>query len=192
MSFRIYHRCGGCGKKQEFENSKRFRVNANGNLVDVWLIYRCKKCKHSWNLTIYERTRPHRIPAELFDARINKTSQGIHDRWKGYEGPHFDIIRKWAVADGCWIDHPKPSPLFSEMLRKKKELIDQFGRDKYDRTIAKLGIDDPHEVKKHLENLGFVPGAEITAVTQTGGNWIVNIKESRVAVSEEMAKKIFV
>ena len=52
MSFRIYHRCGGCGKKQEFENSKRFRVNANGNLVDVWLIYRCKKCKHSWNLTI--------------------------------------------------------------------------------------------------------------------------------------------
>ena len=68
MSFRIYHRCGGCGKKQEFENSKRFRVNANGNLVDVWLIYRCKKCKHSWNLTIYERTRPHRIPAELFEA----------------------------------------------------------------------------------------------------------------------------
>ena len=48
------------------------------------------------------------------------------------------------------------------------------------------------ELKKHMENLGFVPGAEITAVTQTGGNWIVNIKESRVAVSEEMAKKIFV
>lgn len=48
------------------------------------------------------------------------------------------------------------------------------------------------ELKKHMKNLGFVPGAEITAVTQTGGNWIVNIKESRVAVSEEMAKKIFV
>ena len=48
------------------------------------------------------------------------------------------------------------------------------------------------ELKEHMENLGFVPGAEITAVTQTGGNLIVNIKESRVAVSEEMAKKIFV
>ena len=48
------------------------------------------------------------------------------------------------------------------------------------------------ELKKHMENLGFVPGAEIMAMTQTGGNWIVNIKESRVAVSEEMAKKIFV
>ena len=68
MSFRIYHRCGGCGKKQEFENSKRFRVNANGNLVDVWLIYRCKKCKHSWNLTVYERTKPGKISTDLFEA----------------------------------------------------------------------------------------------------------------------------
>ena len=67
-SIRVWHRCGGCGKKQEFMNSGRFRVNANGNNVDVWLIYRCKKCKHSWNLTIYERTRPSKIPRELFEA----------------------------------------------------------------------------------------------------------------------------
>lgn len=58
---KVYHRCGGCGKKQEFVNSGKFRVNANGNRVDVWLIYRCKKCKHSWNLTIYERIRPSKI-----------------------------------------------------------------------------------------------------------------------------------
>ena len=49
-------------------NSGKFRVNANGKSVDVWLIYRCKKCKHSWNLTICERTRPGRIPPELFEA----------------------------------------------------------------------------------------------------------------------------
>ena len=60
-----------------------------------------------------------------------------------------------------------------------------------ERYIIKKVSGSP-ELKKHMENLGFVPGAEITAVTQTGGNWIVNIKESRVAVSEEMAKKIFV
>ena len=75
MSFRIYHRCAGCGKKQEFVNSKKFRVNANGSLVDVWLIYRCKKCKHSWNLTIYERTRPHRIPEDLFEAFQNNDEE---------------------------------------------------------------------------------------------------------------------
>lgn len=63
-SIKVYHRCGGCGKKQEFINSRKFRVNANGNRVDVWLIYRCKKCKHSWNLTIYERIRPSKIAPE--------------------------------------------------------------------------------------------------------------------------------
>ncbi len=50
---KVYHRCGGCGKKQEFINSGKFRVNANGNRVDIWLIYRCKKCKHTWNLAVY-------------------------------------------------------------------------------------------------------------------------------------------
>ena len=93
----------------------------------------------------YRELKSH-IPAELFDARINKTSQGIHDRWKGYEGPHFDIIRKWAVADGCWLDHPKPSPMLNEVNRRRRELIDQFGRDKYDRAALNLGIDDPTQV----------------------------------------------
>ena len=64
-SLNVYHRCGGCKKKQEFINSGKFRVNANGNKVDVWLIYRCKKCKHTWNLTIYERIKASKIePAE--------------------------------------------------------------------------------------------------------------------------------
>ena len=64
---KVYHRCGGCGKKQEFLNSGKFRVNANGNRVDVWLIYRCKKCKHSWNLTIYERRNPSKISSEEYE-----------------------------------------------------------------------------------------------------------------------------
>jgi hypothetical protein len=68
---RVFFRCGGCGKKQEFVNSCKFRVNANGKSVTVWLIYRCKKCKHSKNLTIYERTHPGRIPTELFECFMN-------------------------------------------------------------------------------------------------------------------------
>lgn len=39
-------------------------MNANGNRVDVWLIYRCRKCKHSWNLTIHERVKPSKINPE--------------------------------------------------------------------------------------------------------------------------------
>ncbi len=48
------------------------------------------------------------------------------------------------------------------------------------------------EVKKHLENLGFVAGGRVTVVTSMGGNIIVNVKESRVAISKEMAQKIMI
>ena len=48
------------------------------------------------------------------------------------------------------------------------------------------------EVKKHLEDLGFVVGGEVTVVSAIGGNLIVNVKESRIAISREMAGKILV
>ena len=48
------------------------------------------------------------------------------------------------------------------------------------------------EVKKHLEDLGFVVGGEVTVVSAIGGNLIVNVKESRIAISRQMAGKIMV
>ena len=57
-------------------------------------------------------------------------------------------------------------------------------------TIKKIG--GSPEVKQHLENLGFVVGGSVTIVNTLGGNVIVNVKESRVAISEEMARKIMV
>lgn len=65
-SIKILHKCSGCGKKMHFVNTGRFRVNANGNKVDIWLIYQCAKCKHSLNLTVYERRKPNRIPSEEY------------------------------------------------------------------------------------------------------------------------------
>ena len=48
------------------------------------------------------------------------------------------------------------------------------------------------EVKKHLENLGFVVGHEITVVSQLAGNMIVNVKDSRVGIDRELAAKVYV
>ena len=48
------------------------------------------------------------------------------------------------------------------------------------------------EVKKHLENLGFVVGGNVQVISRLGGNVIVNVKESRIAISEEMARKIMI
>ena len=48
------------------------------------------------------------------------------------------------------------------------------------------------DTRKFLENLGFVTGSAVTIVSEIGGNVIVNVKDSRVAVSKEMACKIMV
>lgn len=65
-----------------------------------------------------------------------------------------------------------------------------FADDGEKAIIKKIG--GKPEVKKHLENLGFVVGGDITVITQNDGNVIVKVKEARVAVSREMANKIFV
>lgn len=57
-------------------------------------------------------------------------------------------------------------------------------------TIVKIG--GKPEVKKHLENLGFVVGGTVKVVSAMGGNLIVNVKEARVGISQEMAQKIII
>lgn len=57
-------------------------------------------------------------------------------------------------------------------------------------VIRKIGGNP--EVKKHLEDLGFHVGGNVTLVSRLGENVIVKVKESRVAISEELARKIMV
>ncbi len=57
-------------------------------------------------------------------------------------------------------------------------------------TIKRIG--GRQEVKAYLQVLGFVVGGVVTVVSIIGGNIIVNVKESRIAVSREMAQKIMV
>lgn len=66
--YQVIHKCGHCGKKMTFASTGRFRVNANKNKLDVWLIYQCEKCKHTLNIPIYERISPQRIPKELYEG----------------------------------------------------------------------------------------------------------------------------
>ena len=56
--------------------------------------------------------------------------------------------------------------------------------------IKKVG--GKEETRKFLENLGFVTGGTVTVIYQTGGNMIVNVKDSRVAIGKDMANKIMV
>jgi ferrous iron transport protein A len=56
--------------------------------------------------------------------------------------------------------------------------------------IKKIG--GKAETRQFLENLGFVIGGVVTVISEINGNLIVNVKESRIAISREMASKIMV
>lgn len=56
--------------------------------------------------------------------------------------------------------------------------------------IKKIG--GKEETRKFLENLGFVTGGFVTVISEVGGNLIVNVKDSRVAIGKDMANRIMV
>ncbi|MDE5819259.1 MAG: DUF1062 domain-containing protein [Lachnospiraceae bacterium] len=74
-SFSVIRGCAGCCRKTNFINTKKFRVNANGNKLDVWLIYQCESCRHTLNLTIYERKKASSIPKEEYDCFVRNEEE---------------------------------------------------------------------------------------------------------------------
>ncbi len=74
-SYAVTHNCSGCGSKSSFTNTKRFRVNANGNKLDVWLIYQCSKCKHTLNVAIYERIKSSAVPKEEYEKFLQNDEE---------------------------------------------------------------------------------------------------------------------
>ena len=63
-----------------------------------------------------------------------------------------------------------------------------MAREGESNVIKKVG--GKEETRKFLENLGFVVGSAVTVITEMGGNLIVNVKDSRVAIGRDMANKI--
>lgn len=74
-SFCVIRGCCGCGRKTHFRNTHKFRVNANGSLLDVWLIYQCEHCRHTLNLAIYERQKVSAVPKAEYEAFLRNDAQ---------------------------------------------------------------------------------------------------------------------
>lgn len=129
-SFLVIWNCPKCGRKTFFKNTGKFRVNANGNKLDVWLIYQCEECKHTLKLSIYERQKVSSIPQKEYMGFLRNNEQ---------------------LAETYGKD--------MQLFRKNKVDID-FGRLKYDlvklnETIESGGsvkqivvtINNPHQLK---------------------------------------------
>ncbi|MCR5501064.1 MAG: ferrous iron transport protein A [Acetatifactor sp.] len=65
-----------------------------------------------------------------------------------------------------------------------------YGDPGEESIIKKIGGNP--EVKRHLENLGFTTGGSVTLISLVGGNVIVKVKEARIALDEELARKVMI
>ena len=74
--------------------------------------------------------------------------------------------------------------------RKGESMPLSMAREGEANVIKKVG--GREDTRRFLENLGFVAGGTVTVVSEMGGNMIVNVKDSRVAIGKDMATKIMV
>lgn len=133
-SFWIIRICPKCGRKTHYINTKKFRINANGNKLDIWLIYQCVECKHTLNLAIYERKKASSITkeeyqrfldndeplAEMYGKNIQlfRTNKADID----YDRLHYDVVKRHETIESSGfgeqiiitVKNPNPMKIRSE------------------------------------------------------------------------------
>ncbi|QAA32399.1 DUF1062 domain-containing protein [Clostridium manihotivorum] len=71
----VKRNCPKCNEKATYINTEKFRVNANKNNLDIWMIYQCEKCKSTYNMTIYERIKPFDINKEEYEKFLSNDKE---------------------------------------------------------------------------------------------------------------------
>ncbi|WP_032123392.1 DUF1062 domain-containing protein [Clostridium amazonitimonense] len=75
----VKRNCPKCNEKTNYINSEKFRINANKNNIDIWSIYKCEKCKSTWNMTIYERVKPYNINRHEYDKFLSNDRELVRE-----------------------------------------------------------------------------------------------------------------
>ena len=150
--YKIRKNCAGCGSKQIFVSTGNFRINANGNLLDVWLIYQCEKCKHTLNIPIYERVRAHKLSKEEYQAFLENNLKLAHQYGKDkaiFSRNHLEIA--WDLLECELI------PIKTEIFDIQKDLINVFIQNPFeipireDKLLAEILSLSRSQVKKLLK-----------------------------------------
>ena len=129
-SFLVSRRCPKCGRRIYFKNTGKFRVNANGNKLDVWLIYQCEECKHTLNLAIYEWQKVSSILKEEYLSFLENNEQ-LAERYG--KNPQLFLKNK-AEVDFDRIKYE---------IVKRQEIVESS--DAEDQLV--LAINNPHQLK---------------------------------------------
>ncbi|XRQ15085.1 DUF1062 domain-containing protein, partial [Actinomadura welshii] len=107
-------RCADCRRESATTGEGRFRVNANGKLLDVWLLVRCTSCDRTCKLTVHERTPVGSLdPAALRGFRVNDpglvASTLLDPLFARRNRFTLDWTGAWRLdAPSPWLDEPWP------------------------------------------------------------------------------------
>jgi hypothetical protein len=160
---KVFRNCPKCGEKTHYVNSTKFRVNANGKNLDVWLIYNCSKCKSKWNMPIHERVNPKEIDPKRYDCYIKNDKDlahhigfdpDIHRRNNSelvYESMEFDVLVS-KVEHKDYTEHSQEITIrcpLSLNLRLDKLLADQTG---ISRSNLSKTLSDHLPLKKRIKD----------------------------------------
>ncbi len=167
---KVIKNCPKCGGGSHFINTGKFRVNANKKYLDIWLIFKCEKCKSTWNMTLYERLNSKDMDGKYLKRLMNNDNDlamfygynrecirknGVKIDYSGLvyklKGPDVDIILKegnrvcirfWAEEElACKLIH-----LLSDLLQISATKVRKLFADGY--------IQYHNPKKFHKEKLG--------------------------------------
>jgi hypothetical protein len=130
---RVHRHCPHCGDRR-FASTDRFRLNANKQRIDVWLIYRCETCEATWNLTVLSRTRQADIDPDLFERMTRNDA---------------------ATARACAFDAELLSRAGARTAASERVHIDQTSGDlaRARAVGARVRIDMRHPCRLRLDQL---------------------------------------
>lgn len=106
---RITKRCPACNVKRDFIPSGAFRMNSQKKLLDIWSIYKCLHCDHTWNISLFSRLPVSRIDRELYMRIVSNDAGAIqlfaHDRQilkrnkaELSGSPDFAVREQWRMT----------------------------------------------------------------------------------------------
>lgn len=119
-SYKIIRNCPKCGTKSLFQSTGDFRVNANGKCIDIWLIYQCEKCRSTYNLSVFERISPRKLPQESYRKfQENNSSLALEI---GTNKEIFEKNRAVVKEESVSYHVAKENTETSEFLQKTEEI----------------------------------------------------------------------
>lgn len=170
---KVIRNCPKCGEKTHYINSNKFRVNANGKILDVWLIFNCIKCKSKWNMPIHERVNPKDIDPEKYDRYIKNDKElshqigsdpAFHQKNKSdldYDSIEFELL-VIKSDDSFVVDQSQEITIrcpLSLSLRLDKFLADQLGVSRS--KLSKVLSEDVPLKKKIKDGMTFILPSEL-------------------------------